>query len=247
MSNRPRRPVATVALVVAVAALVVAASTALAAGKPGYPTRVTWSGGSWQVKTSTSAVGPGPNVFKAANVSVDADGFLHLRIAQLDGTWTTAEVIGPRSHGYGTYRFVIRSSLSGFDPNVVLGLFTWSDRARYAHREIDVEVATWGDPLSATDSQYVVQPWDTAGHLARFSQPADVRTLQQFTWRAGSVTFETRRLDTNAVVASYTYAGSDVPIPGDERVRLNLWLFQGRAPMNGQPVEVVVESFAFTP
>jgi len=51
----------------------------------------------------------------------------------------------------------------------------------------------------------------------------------------------------NAIVASCTYRGTDVPKPGDERVRLNLWLFNGAAPTNGQAVEVVVESFAFTP
>jgi hypothetical protein len=136
-------------------------------------------------------------------------------------------------------------ALDGFDPWVVLGLFTWSDRARYAHRETDIEVAQWGDPGDATDSQYVVQPWDAAGHLHRFSQPAGVRTLQRFTWQAGLVSFETRRLDTNEVVAAYTYAGADVPKPGDERVRLNLWLFEGHAP--AAQAEVVVESFSFTP
>jgi hypothetical protein len=61
------------------------------------------------------------------------------------------------------------------------------------------------------------------------------------------VTFLSRRLDTGATVASYTYRGTDVPRPGDERVRLNLWLFGGAAPSNGLPVEVVVESFAFVP
>jgi hypothetical protein len=31
------------------------------------------------------------------------------------------------------------------------------------------------------------------------------------------------------------------------RVRRNLWLFNGAAPTNGLPEEVVVESFTFTP
>jgi hypothetical protein len=61
------------------------------------------------------------------------------------------------------------------------------------------------------------------------------------------VTFTSTRLDTGAVVASYAYRGSDVPVPGDERVHLNLWLFGGAAPVSGLPAEVVVESFAFAP
>lgn len=52
---------------------------------------------------------------------------------------------------------------------------------------------------------------------------------------------------TRLVVATHLYRGTDVPKPGDECVRRNLWLFSGTAPMNGQPVEIVVESFAFAP
>jgi hypothetical protein len=216
------------------------------AGKPGYPDRVTWGGLSWQVKTSQSAVGPGPNVFSKDNVWVDAAG-LHLRIAQAGGKWTCAEVIGPTSYGHGTYTFVVASDVSAFDPNVVLGLFTWSDKAREAHREIDIEVARWGNATDPTNAQFVVQPYNRAGHLMRFTQPSASRTQMQFVWRPGSVAFESRRLDTQAVVASYTYTGGDVPAPGDERVRLNLWLRGGIAPINGLSQTVVIESFAFTP
>ena len=51
----------------------------------------------------------------------------------------------------------------------------------------------------------------------------------------------------NTAIASYTYSGSDVPLTGDERVRLNLWLYTGGAPANGLPAEVVVRSFSFAP
>jgi hypothetical protein len=230
-----------------VASLAVA-STSVAAGKPGYPNTVSWNGASWQVKTSTAAVGPGPNIFSKANVSVDASGFLHLKIARdASGRWTTSEVIAPTSLGYGTYTFTVATRLDQLDPNVVLGLFTWSDKAPYAHREIDFEAARWGNAADPTNAQFVVQPYDVANHLVRFTNPGVVRTVQQFTWRAGQVSFVSRRLDTGATVFSYTYTGADVPKPGDERVHLNLWLFGGAAPTNAQPVEVVVESFGFAP
>jgi len=236
-------------LFVAVAAFVMTtlvAGVADARGKPGYPDRIAWSGGTWQVKTSRAPVGPGPNVFSAANVSVGSNGFLHLRIARDGSTWTTAEIIGPTSYGYGTYRFTVATPLDAFDPNVVLGLFTWSDKAPYAHREIDIEVARWGDAADATNAQFVVQPWDRPDHLERFTATDAVRTIQEFTWRAGVVSFVSRTAGGD-LVAAYTYSGTDVPKPGDERVRLNLWLFNGAAPLNGQSAEVVVESFGFTP
>ena len=92
--------------------------SALAAGKPGYPDKITWSGVTWDVKTSRSAVGPGPNLFDKANVSVDGVGNLHLRIAKnASGNWTCAEIIGPTSYGYGTYTFTLASQVDAFDPN----------------------------------------------------------------------------------------------------------------------------------
>jgi hypothetical protein len=241
-----RRRVPSIVTAAALAAAVVTAP-ALAAGKPGYPDKVTWNGAVWQVKSSTSAVGPGPNYFSKANVSVDSSG-LHLRIQQdASNRWTTAEVIGPTSFGYGTYTFTVATRLDQLDANVVLGLFTWSDRAPYAHRELDVEVAKWGNAADTSNAQFVVQPYDKAGHLVRFATGTAARTVQQFEWRAGQVSFTSRDAGTGSLISSYTYTGADVPKPGDERVRLNLWLFNGAAPTNGLPTEVVVESFAFTP
>ena len=236
-----------VSLLAATILVVATSSTALAAGKPGYPDKITWSGATWAIKTSRSPVGPGPNLFDRANVSVDAGGRLHLGIARnASGAWTAAEIIGSTTLGYGTYTFTLESPVDDLDPNVVLGLFTWSDRARFAHREIDIEFARWGNAADTTNAQYVIQPYDVASHLARFRQPADLSSTHRFTWRPGRIDWQSRDA-AGSVVASYSYAGSDVPPSGDERVRLNLWLFNGAAPTDGQPVEVIVSSFTFTP
>jgi len=226
--------------------IVAAVSLVSASGKPGYPDKVTWNGITWAVKTSRSAVGPGPNLFDKANVWADGQG-LHLRIAKNgSGAWSCAEIIGPTSYGYGTYTFSLASRVDAFDPNVVLGLFTWSDKAPYAHREIDIEFARWGSTSDPTNAQYVVQPYDRAGHLERFTQTAVVTSTHRFTWHPGQVVWES--YNTNGVpIGSYTYTGSDVPKSGDERVHLNLWLFNGAAPTNALPVEVVISSFTFTP
>jgi hypothetical protein len=79
-------------------------------------------------------------------VFVDNEGHLHLRIDHRDDRWSCAEVISTRSFGYGTYRFDLDSHIDCLDPQVVLGLFTWNDDPSYNHREIDIEVARWGDP-----------------------------------------------------------------------------------------------------
>ena len=224
-----------------------AAAAPGAAGKPGYPDKVVWSGASWSIKTSRSAVGPGPNLFDKANVSVDAQGNLRLRIARnAAGQWTCAEVIGPTSYGYGTYTFELASPVNAFDANVVLGLFTWSDRAQQAHREIDIEFAKWGNAADPTNAQFVVQPYDLVNHLYRFVAPETAASTHSFEWRAGQIVWRSYGGD-GTLRDSYSYSGTDVPASRDERVRLNLWLFQGRAPSDGQPVEVVVKKFSFTP
>ena len=221
-------------------------AAARAGGKPGYPDTIVWAGRTWHVKSSRSAVGPGPNLFSAspANVWIDGEGQLHLRITNRGGIWYCAEIIGADSLGYGAYEFVLESPVDALDANVVLGLFTWSDRAQYNHREIDVEFARWGNAADPANAQYVVQPYDRAGNLVRFTEPAAPWSTHVFTWRPGAVDFAST---STAGSNGWMYNGSDVPKPGGETVRLNLWLFQGQPPTDGQEVEVVVRRFTFLP
>ena len=248
MVHRPR--LARVAVVVAILMLVGSAAPVAAAkppgagggggggGKPGYPDRVTWAGRTWQIKSSTSAVGPGPNVFSKENVRVE-NGELVLEIVQRSGRWTAAEVIGPHL-GYGTYTFTVESDVSGLDPNVVLGMFTWSDRARFNHREIDIEVARWGNADDPTNAQFVVQPHDTPGNLQRYAIADTGRTVHSFTWAPGSVEFA-------SAGSTWSRSGSFVPPSQDEQIRINLWLFRGAAPLDGQPVQIRFSGFEFSP
>jgi hypothetical protein len=206
---------------------------------------VSFSGYTWQVKASNGKVGPGPNYFSstAKNVWVDSQGWLHLALTRLRGRWWCAEVVNSQSLGYGTYTFTLDSRVDALDPNVTLGLFTWSDDPAYAHRELDVEFARWGNAADPTNAQNVVQPYDAPGHLVRITQPAVSSSGVAFTWHSGSVGFTS----SSASPGSWTYSGGDVPLPGGEHARLNLWLYGGAAPTDGKPVEVVVRSFSFSP
>ncbi|MGI8657194.1 MAG: glycoside hydrolase family 16 protein [Candidatus Limnocylindria bacterium] len=242
----PTRAHRTLALLTAAALLAAVPIPAGAARpQPSGPSTVEWSGFTWQVKAYNRKIGPGPNVFSAANVSVDPlTDDLHLRIARSGRKWTAAEVIADASLGYGNYTWRIRSA-PDVDPNVVIGMFTWNDDPAYAHREIDIEFARWGNAADPTNAQYVVQPWDAPNHDLRWTQPANLTdTIHTFTWSAGRVDFLSTRAN-GAPIASYTYTGTDVPIPGGENPRINLWLFRGSAPTDGRPVEVVFDSFSF--
>lgn len=132
---------------------------------------LSFSGYEWKVKASRRPVGPGPNFFSDSlnNVWVDAQGSLHLRITHRKNRWYCAEVISQQSFGYGTYRFYLDTRVDKLDPNIVLGLFTWSDDPEFDHREIDIECARWGNADNDTNAQFVVQPYDIPEHRLRFS------------------------------------------------------------------------------
>lgn len=216
----------------------------LAARNAGART-IQWSGRTWHVRNATTASGPGPNVFSdsASNVWVDAAGFLHLRVARSGGRWRCAEVSLGAPMGHGAYAFNVETDVSNLDPRVVLGLFQYRDDAH----EIDVEFARWGDARDPTNAQYVVQPYAVAGNLQRWTLPSGTTNFTStFRWGVGDVAFQTTT-STGAVIRQWTYSGASTPAPEAEVPHLNLWLYQGRAPANGRPVEVVIRSFSFNP
>jgi len=138
--------------------------------------------------------GPGPNYFSnsANNVFVDTSGRLHLKITTQANHWYCAEVVLQASPGHGTYRWYLDTPVDALDPNVVLGLFTWSDLPDYANREIDIEFSRWG-MVKNLNAQYVVQPFDLANHLYRFNEPAGLpQSTHSFRWGAGNVAFNQR-------------------------------------------------------
>ena len=221
--------------------------------RPPYNRTLHFSGYTWGVKASSSPVGPGPNNFsdQESDVFVDSDGRLHLKIVQRNGLWYCTEVVHTQSLGYGTYTFTLASRVDQLDPNVVLGLFTWDDAApQYHYREIDIEFSRWGD-LLGLNSQYVVQPWEQAGNLQRFSTVLQSSlSTHLFEWRKDRIdfaSFQGSPANPGSAIEAWSYTGADNPPPGLENTRLNLWLMEGKPPSDGQEVDVVVESFRFKP
>jgi len=217
---------------------------------------IEFSGYTWWVKTSSGRVGPGPNYFSDSpnNVWVDGEGRLHLRITKVKNRWYCAEVVSTDVLGYGTYRWELASPVDHFDRNVVLGLFTWSDTSEFANGEIDIEFARWGSRDPYPNAQFVVQPYDAADHMVRFNMPAGVPdSTHSFLWAPERVFFQSlagpwmSEPPAGAVVLEWSFL-SPWPTPtGTENARMNLWLYQGAAPSDRLPVEVVFKSFTFVP
>jgi hypothetical protein len=251
----------------AVCAFVAAGSFALNAGQMQAPTQsraqttqsansrpteqvIQFAGYEWIVKDSGgNKVGPGPNYFSRDCVRVDENGWLHLKIQQRGGEPHCAEIISRLSFGYGIYHFDVGSNVDGLDPNLVLGLFTWSDQPAFHHRELDIEISQWGKPGN-DNVQFVVQPYTHKENIVRFPLTRRLsESFCQFTWLPGRATFvSAKRSDSSksnalAVIQQHTF-DQDIPAAGGENARINLWLFDRRQPLKGLG-EVVIRSFKF--
>lgn len=240
---------------------------------PAGPT-VEFSGQTWDVTTNSVPLNPGLCTYSSANASVDAQGYLHLQVTNASGAWTCAQVVSEFITGYGTYTFQLRTPVDNLDPNIVLGLFTWSDDPAYlgsspwvnnlsgilpSHSELDIEFSRWGNAGDPNNAQYTVQPYNNpaCGNPFDFAMPAGLtNSTHKITWMPGSIVFESLEPG-GSVINKWTYtcpvpAPSDAgswpgPVPSPQGVRLNLWLYGGQPPSNGQPAEIVVGKFVYTP
>ena len=180
-------------------------------------------------------------------------GQLHLRITQRNGQWYCAEVVSERTFGYGTYRFYLASRVDQIDQNAVLGLFTWDNEpVDYNNREIDIEFSRWGSPTN-DNVQFVVQPYYHSDNIYRFTiQLNGDYSTHSFDWRSDRISFQSAHdhyadpPDTH-IIETWNYTGQDIPPPGNENARINLWLFNGLPPSDWQEVEVIVAKFEFIP
>lgn len=208
---------------------------------------ITFSGHQWVVRSSGGQFsGPGPNVFSdgADAVQMDAQGRLHMSIVKAGQGWHSAEVTLSRPLGYGTYELEVETNPFGMDRQAVFGFFTYSSAPDQAHRELDVELSYWARPAEPNNVQFVVQPSGTPDTLRRF-EVTQGHVTYRIRWERGVAEFSAVAAD--GVVLQHWSRIAGVPEAGDARIQLNLWLFRGQPPQNGQPVEVVVRAFRFTP
>lgn len=215
---------------------------------------ITFSSYEWNVRSGGG--GPGPNTWDARNVWVDSNGYLHLMIAYRDGNWTTAELTSTGRFGFGKYQFQVIGAIDTLDKNVVLGLFNYPppDVGPDTTNEIDIEIARWGNAVYPNGNFTV---WAPKLGLAAKSRAYEFAldgtyTTQRFTWSRQSILFQSlygHRNNNKNEFARWNFQPKHFlnripqnPLP----VHMNLWLFQGNAPTNSQPVEVIIRRFTFT-
>jgi hypothetical protein len=238
-------------LTLAVTILVFFALSALASAQ----TQITWQGHTWNLTNGGMAgVAPG----NPHNVSIDSNGYLHLKIMNFAGRWTASELFTVDNLGFGTYQWVIQGDVWNMDPVTVLGLFPYGPAngiGKDGSNEIDVEFSQWAGTCGC-NADFTIYP--SVYHQGRSSYNRDFTvsngkslTTARMVWSSKSVVFTLMSGDqpigtTANVLQTATYTSSNTtnipqqPLP----VGMNLWAYTADPATNQS---VIIRSFQYVP
>jgi hypothetical protein len=210
----------------------------------------------WTVRATDILDTPGPNIWADDHdaVWVDPEGALHLVMLEREGEVLAAEVALVESLGYGTYVFSLDTPIRQRNEFTVVGLFVRDTLTEAENKEFDIEFARWADP-DGPDAQFVVAPWQVQGNGETFTVgPLYEPTIHASHWAPDHHLFTSAighdwppaEMD---VLRQWYYDGESVMAPGNDRTRINLWLFRFLDPPEGveEGVELVVRRFDYLP
>lgn len=230
----------------------------------------------WQVKGGDFRRGPGNNYFgtSSKNLYTDQKGHLHLKLHQEKDRLYSVEINTVDTLGHGKYSFSLESKFYQFQPQVVLGLFTWDHSSfnEEANSEIDIEFSKWGYPLASSFMHYSVHPVALERlHLERTYSSKLGRNMLSgpshhvIEWRDSSVTFYSYKglePDEEKLLERFHYSfknpprqksvegkrskGIQVPKPGKGvQAHINLWVAGPNKELTGPMPEVIIRGFSF--
>ena len=217
-----------------------------------------WKGRTWNVTTGGMA---GVAKGDPANVSVDENGYLHLRIVNRGGTYTASELFSVDKLGFGTYQWQIEGHVDDMDKSTVLGLFPYGPKAGIgtdAESEIDIEFSKWNDTCNGCNADFTFYPATGNKNLGpkednfKISLGGATLTTARFEWSStrivGTIMSGLQPIGTTSnVLQTLTFAPNDytaripqVPLP----LGMNYWCFK-TTPASDQ--EIVIRDFQYVP
>lgn len=217
---------------------------------------ISWKGHTWQLTSGGMA---GVCQGDPQNVTVDADGYLHLRIVQSGGTWTASELFTTDRLAFGTYQWQVDGAIDSYDKNVVLGLFPYGPAAGLGTdgtNEIDIEYSRWGQ-AGGPNGDWTDYPASgtTIGEMSyTFSLGATTLSTSRFVWSSTSIASSLYSGlqavgSSSGSINSWTYAPANptTNIPQQALpLGMNLWCFDN-PPSDGKSVEIVIRDFVYVP
>ena len=217
---------------------------------------INFSGYAWYLRNTEEAAGPMGNRFagEGRSVILNSDKSLTLTLSRKAGLYYGAEAVLWRPLGYGTYIFRVRTRLDALDPNLVLGLFSYSSLEKAAYDEVDIEFSAWGGLGDPVRGQYAVQPFDRVGHISFFDLGfREGKISYSFDWGKDRIDFMSWKgygprpaEGAASILSAWTYSpASEMPDPRRAKVCMNLYLAGRPGPAGSGLDSVVVDSFQF--
>lgn len=182
-------------------------------------------------------------------VWVDQEGRLHLHIQQHAGVWQGCALTLRQPLGHGLYLWRVASPLHTLDPNSLFSLSLFPHAS--AAEGLDIEFSRWGNP-GAENAQFVVQGGVEENRLV-FTMPPVTPTLHGIDWQHAFVNFRSTTGDRftlpapEDLIAEFRYNQEGIPRSQEVPAQIVLSLHNNQPPTDGQPVAVVLESFAYVP
>ena len=231
-------------------------ATVLFLGAGAEAATLAWKGHTWQLTSGGMA---GVCQGDPKNVTVDANGYLHLRISNGTAGWTASELFTTDRLGFGTYQWQVDGPIDSYDKNVVLGLFPYGPAAGIgadSTNEIDIEYSRWGQ-ANGPNGDWTDYPASgtTIGELSyTFTLAPATLSTSRFVWSATSIASALltglQPVDgTTGLIKSWTYAPTNPTVNVPQQalpLGMNLWCFDS-PPSDGNPVEIVIRDFVFVP
>ncbi len=234
------------------------AGSAASAGSTTTADPSDWKGHKWKLTNGGMA---GVAKGNPANIFVDQNGYLHLRIVNRGGTYTASEMFSTEKMGFGTYQWQIEGALLNMDKSTVLGLFSYGPTGGIgvdAENEIDIEFSQWNNTCNGCNADFTFYPATGNKSLGpmednfKIGMGGSTLTTARFEWSStrivGTIMRGLQPLGTTAdVLQTLTFAPPDyaaripqVPLP----LGMNLWCFKV-PPASDQ--EVIIRDFQFVP
>jgi hypothetical protein len=215
-----------------------------------------WKGHNWKITSGGMA---GVAQGNPANVSVDANGYLHLSIVNRNGTYTASEMFSTDNLGFGTYQWEIEGAVDNMDKSTVLGLFPYGPAAEIGtdgENELDIELSHWDNTCGGCNADFTFYP--STGNKAigpqtdtfNFALNGGTLTTARLMWTPKGVTGTLMSGlqpigTTKNVLRTFSYSPADyaVRIPQTALpLGMNFWCLQS-FPASNQ--EVIIRDFQF--
>ncbi len=168
-----------------------------------------------------------------------AKSSLSLVLATVLAAWVAVVPAHAKTVAFSGYTWDVRSGTGGPRPNQWNASNAWVDAAGALHLKVGRRSGVWTCAEVTLDQRLGFGTYEF-----KITGPIDQLDRNVFRSLRGFTSGNTPAFGQ----WSYRPTNPSSHIPQNPLpVHLNLWLFQGHAPTNGQTVEIVINNFRFTP